>query len=93
MKRAFAFRGSLWRCGESDGAVIGNRDPGADRNRDDQATRSYAHIDLIAEAARVLKCFLFDPRRTGAGLKKYFRATRYPVKEMSGSIPRPARLA
>lgn len=39
-------------------AVIGNRDPGADRNRDDQATRGCFHIASIVDATRLLKCFL-----------------------------------
>ena len=39
-------------------AMIGNRKPRADRDRDDQATRSRFHVDSIDETVRILKCFL-----------------------------------
>ena len=49
-------------CGErTEGAVIGNGDPGNDRQRDEQATRGCFHIASIADSKRMLKCFLFDP--------------------------------
>ena len=38
-------------------AMIRNREPGADRDRDDQATRGF-HFDSFADVARILKCFL-----------------------------------
>ena len=45
----------------AEGAVIGNGDPGTNRQRDNQATRGCFHIASIADSERMLKCFLFDP--------------------------------
>ena len=39
-------------------AMIRDRDPGKDRDENDQATRGCSHADLIADAAGFLKCFL-----------------------------------
>jgi hypothetical protein len=61
MKRALVLHDMFLRSENIQCAVIGNRDPGKDRHRDDQATRSCFHIGSIADAARMLKCFLFDP--------------------------------
>src|SRR5207237_5525919 len=48
-------------CESAECAVIGNRDPGKDRYRDDQATRGCFHVASIADSWRMLKCYLFDP--------------------------------
>jgi len=61
MKGATAL-GRIGFCGNrAKRAVIGDRDPGADRQRDDHATRGCLHIASIADSGRLLKCFLFDP--------------------------------
>ena len=38
-------------------AVIGNRDPGKDRYRNDQATRGCFHIASIADSRRISNIF------------------------------------
>ena len=61
MKGATAL-GRIGFCGNrAKRAVIGDRDPGADRERDDHATRGCFHIASIADATQMLKCFLFGP--------------------------------
>jgi hypothetical protein len=41
--------------------MIGNRDPGANRQRNDHAARGWFHIASIADAVQMLKSFLPDP--------------------------------
>jgi hypothetical protein len=59
MKRTAAL-GRLRFCGKrAERAVIRQREPGGDCDRDDQATRNCSHTDSIADGTRLLKCFLF----------------------------------
>ena len=60
MKRTTALR-RIGFCGNrAKRAMIGNRDPGADGNRDDHPARCRTHIDSIVDVLRTLKCFLLD---------------------------------
>ena len=61
MERTTALSRIGRRCDRANRAVIGNRDPGTNRQRNDQATRGCFHIASIADAVQMLKCFLFDP--------------------------------
>jgi hypothetical protein len=61
MERTIVLGRTGRRCDRAQRAVIGNRDPGANRQRDDQATRGCFHIASIADATQMLKCFLFGP--------------------------------
>jgi len=51
--RRIAFRRHRCEC-----AMIRDRKPGTDRNRNDQATRTCSHTHLIADTPCALKCFL-----------------------------------
>jgi hypothetical protein len=58
MERTSVLRRLRSRCDRAERAVIRNREPGTDRHRNDQATRTCSHGHLIADATRMLKCFL-----------------------------------
>jgi len=61
MERTTALSRIGRRCDRAERAVIGNRDPRTNRQRDDHATPGCLHTPSIADAMRMLKCFLFDP--------------------------------
>jgi hypothetical protein len=77
MERTTAL-GRIRFCGErAKRAMIGNRDPGTNRQRDDHATRGCFHIASIVDAAQMLKSFLLDPGSGRSARKEYFLVARH----------------
>jgi hypothetical protein len=61
--------------------MIGDRDPGTNRQHDDQATRGCFHIASIADTGRMLKYYLLVRRWARSARKECFPVGRHREAE------------